>query len=126
MQTRKHNIRKNIQILPIHTNMQQMPKKKQKISGKQNLHIRNWECPHCHTHHHRDHNAAINILNKGFQIVGTTVQYKNSKKYLKFFLVCESPSSTGRGSSMFTLYSSDHLMLFFEVIFLKCHLQHIK
>ena len=30
MQTRKHNIRKNIQILPIHTNMQQMPKKKQK------------------------------------------------------------------------------------------------
>jgi len=49
-------------------------KRNKKISGKQNLHIRNWECPHCHTHHHRDRNAAINILNKGLQIVGTTVQ----------------------------------------------------
>ena len=37
MQTRKHNIRKNIQILPIHTNMQQMPKKKQKNQRKTKL-----------------------------------------------------------------------------------------
>ena len=49
-------------------------KRNKKIKGLKNLRIRDWDCPHCHTHHDRDRNAAINILNKGLEIVGTTVQ----------------------------------------------------
>lgn len=40
-----------------------------KNSLVKNLSIRQWECPKCHTVHDRDKNAAINILNKGMELI---------------------------------------------------------
>lgn len=38
-------------------------------SGKKPLNIREWECSNCHTKHDRDINAAINIKNKGLEMI---------------------------------------------------------
>ena len=35
------------------------------------LKIRKWACPVCGSHHYRDHNAAINILNEALKMLSS-------------------------------------------------------
>ena len=52
-----------------------------KNTGTKDLHVREWDCPNCKSHHDRDLNAAINIRAEGMRLLSALPKNKNQEPW---------------------------------------------